>query len=179
MKKRLNIFALLILMALSIHTGYTLFYSWGEISTAYKEGYEKAGKLPRQPNLSDLSRHDICIRKKLGSTAIIDSIYNIKTNSYIPTDIQKIQISIPDNQSVGYQVSIAIMVLLLVSGCNSRDCPFFEVDWCDTICFAIYENKRVTFEMDWWMSVVDCCYIYDRQLYGTGICPLCSRNIRL
>ena len=46
MKKRLNIFALLILMALSIHTGYTLFYSWGEISTAYKEGYEKAGKLP-------------------------------------------------------------------------------------------------------------------------------------
>ena len=40
MKKRLNIFALLILMALSIHTGYTLFYSWGEISTAYKEGYE-------------------------------------------------------------------------------------------------------------------------------------------
>ena len=94
MKKRLNIFALLILMALSIHTGYTLFYSWGEISTAYKEGYEKAGKLPRQPNLSDLSRHDICIRKKLGSTAIIDSIYNIKTNSYIPTDIQKIQISI-------------------------------------------------------------------------------------
>ena len=114
MKKRLNIFALLILMALSIHTGYTLFYSWGEISTAYKEGYEKAGKLPRQPNLSDLSRHDICIRKKLGSTAIIDSIYNIKTNSYIPTDIQKIQISIPDNQSVGYQVSIAVMVLLLV-----------------------------------------------------------------
>ena len=114
MKKRLNIFALLILMALSIHTGYTLFYSWGEISTAYKEGYEKAGKLPRQSNLSDLSRHDICIRKKLGSTAIIDSIYNIKTNSYIPTDIQKIQISIPDNQSVGYQVSIAIMVLLLV-----------------------------------------------------------------
>ena len=114
MKKRLNIFALLILMALSIHTGYTLFYSWGEISTVYKEGYEKAGKLPRQPNLSDLSRHDICIRKKLGSTAIIDSIYNIKTNSYIPTDIQKIQISIPDNQSVGYQVSIVIMVLLLV-----------------------------------------------------------------
>jgi hypothetical protein len=107
MKKRLNIFALLILMALSIHTGYTLFYSWGEISIAYKEGYEKAGKLPRQPNLSDLSRHDIC-------TAIIDSIYNIKTNSYIPTDIQKIQISIPDNQSVGYQVSIAVMVLLLV-----------------------------------------------------------------
>ena len=52
MKKRLNIFALLILMALSIHTGYTLFYSWGEISTAYKEGYEKAGKLPRQSNLS-------------------------------------------------------------------------------------------------------------------------------
>ena len=155
MKKRLNIFALLILMALSIHTGYTLFYSWGEISTAYKEGYEKAGKLPRQPNLSDLSRHDICIRKKLGSTAIIDSIYNIKTNSYIPTDIT------------------------LGSGCNSRDCPFFEVDWCDTICFAIYENKRVTLEMDWWMSVVDCCYIYDRQLYGTGICSLCSRNIRL
>ena len=39
---------------------------------------------------------------------------DIKTNSYIPTDIQKIQISIPDNQSVGYQVSIAVMVLLLV-----------------------------------------------------------------
>ena len=74
---------------------------------------------------------------------------------------------------------VADLRITLGSGCNSRDCPFFEVDWCDTICFAIYENKRVTLEMDWWMSVVDCCYIYDRQLYGTGICPLCSRNIRL
>lgn len=117
MKRRLNIFALLILLALTIHTGYTLFYSWEEISTAYKEGYENAKEFPEQPNKQKkklLSRHDICIRKKAGGTAIIDSIYNTKTNSYIPTDIQKMQISIPDNESAGYKVSIAIMALLLV-----------------------------------------------------------------
>ena len=117
MKRRLNIFALLILLALTVHTGYTLFYSWGEISTAYREGYENAGEFPEQPSESGkklLSRHDLCVRKKTEGTAIIDSIYNTKTSRYIPTDVQKVQISIPDNKSVGYEASITIMTILLV-----------------------------------------------------------------
>lgn len=109
---------MLILLALTVHTGYTLFYSWGEISTAYKEGYESARKFPEQPSKTQdkeyLSRHDIFIRKKGGDVAIIDSVYNTKTNSYVPTDVQKVQISISENENPGYGIAIGIMGFLLL-----------------------------------------------------------------
>lgn len=49
MKKRLNIFALLILMALSIHTGYTLFYSWGKFLQLIKKGMRRRGNYQGNP----------------------------------------------------------------------------------------------------------------------------------
>lgn len=118
MKRRLNILALLILLALVIHTGYTLFYSWEEISTSYKEGYERADDFPVQPGKVEskkkLSRHEIYIRKESADKALLDSVRNVKTNSYVPVDVRKIEINIPENDHIGYDIFFSLMGLLLL-----------------------------------------------------------------
>ncbi|WP_459187903.1 DUF2975 domain-containing protein [Parabacteroides sp. APC149_11_2_Y6] len=122
MKTRLNILTYLILLAFGLQMGYSLFYSWSDISSSFRRGYEKADRFSekrfesgkKQNKDESLNSHWLTLRKNEAGPALIDSVYNAKTGKYAPASITGVLVEIPEEGTTGYSILICMLGMFLL-----------------------------------------------------------------
>ena len=165
MKRRLNILTFLILLALAVNTGYTFFYSWDEISTDYMDGYTKGEERfqasGKNPDVSKISRR-LYLRKNDNGTAILDSVYNEKSGTYVPAAIQRLDVRVPNDNSVSKDMIYVFLTLVLIPAMLGVVILFLKLIASIKVA-AIFTRNNVR-RLRW----IGICLITISALYSVG-----------
>lgn len=104
MKRRLMFLTYLLLTALCIHTCYSIWSGWYDVSSSFKAGY-KDGINSHQHAKKERLKHiyDLTIHKTNENSVIIDSVLNQKSKTLVPIDIVKINTRISVENSKDYE----------------------------------------------------------------------------
>ncbi len=124
MERRLMIFTYLLLIALCANTVYQTWSSWHEISTSFMEGMneglsmnERHNGQPATASVVEAGKrvYDVTLFQKQAQNQLLrDSVYDVNTGKYIPVEITKVNLIVPDKSANWWDILFGICTLFIL-----------------------------------------------------------------
>lgn len=108
-KKRLNGITILLVVAFGLRLYSIMGEEWYDFKLSFKEGYESARRDYRQET------HSLYLRLLPdGNTEMPDSVYNKKTESWIPARMSEAVVTVPDHRIFLWETILMIPLVLIL-----------------------------------------------------------------
>ena len=100
MKRRLMCLTYLLLLALTVHTGYSIWSSWYDVSASFKNGYEDAMQGSGASTLSNERMFELVLHQSEEGSALLNQVVNSKTGEEVTVEVTRMHAFIPKESLV-------------------------------------------------------------------------------
>ena len=112
MKRRLNILCLIVLLLMGWSVLETGYYMVVGASTGFKAGWEYAKQQKENPQAAKTPEMEVIGQLQYMEHWLADSVYNARTQQYVPAMYAELMVSVPRTESTAMQIANTLLGLL-------------------------------------------------------------------